>query len=560
MAESIRHRGPDGLQLWISDDQSAGLGHNRLSIIDLSARAAQPMFSSDRRYAIVYNGEIYNYVELKEELQRAGKDFQTQSDTEVLLQAFIHWGPACLSRLDGMFAFAIWDLRERKLFAARDRFGEKPFFYSALSGRFLFGSEMKALWSAGVSRQVNPSRLQMYLWERWVDDPADPGSTFYTEIRQLPASHYLTWSQGDITLTRYWDLPAEPQPYRGTLNDACSRFSELLSKSVSLRLRSDVPVGSSLSGGLDSSTIVGIISRTKSTTQHTFSARFKDFARDEGTHIESVLRHVPQIESHFCWPTGDTLPEVIDKVFYHQEEPFNSASIVAQWEVMQLARSFQVPVLLDGQGADELLGGYPAYYRSYLRWLFLHAPGLYTVERKSFQTLHGPVPSGWSIEELVFYLKRLRRKAIGKFSTADQLNLREQLNFSLCQFGLRELLRYADRNAMAHGVEVRLPFLSHELVEFVNTLPDSFRLSGGWTKFILRKSQEKVLPESIVWRKDKVGYEPPQSEWLKHPRIQEQINTYKKKIEKDGISLAAAPNAGTWEVLMLGKLFAYGTP
>lgn len=560
MAESLRHRGPDGLRLWMNDGLTVGLGHNRLSIIDLSDQAGQPMFSADGRHVIIFNGEIYNYIELKQALSQEGKVFNTQSDTEVLLTAYITWGESFLRRLDGMFSFAIWDNLEKKLFAARDRFGEKPFFYSTLNNQLHFASEMKALWAAGVSRDVCPVRLQEYLRERWVDDPQDPGTTFYKRIQQLPAAHCLSWERGQMRIFRYWDLPDHPDPSTITFEDARERFSELLNLSVRRRLRSDVAVGSSLSGGLDSSTIVSIISRLQSSRQHTFSARFKDFSRDEGPHIESLLATVDQVESHICWPDSDQLVQTIDQVFYHQEEPFNSASVIAQWEVMRLAQSHRVPVLLDGQGADELLAGYLPYYRGYLRWLFLHHPTVYFKELEAYQRLHGsvlPATSALSTTELSFYLKRVRRKMLGKFSIHDALNLRDQLKFSLCRFGLRELLRYADRNAMGHGIEVRLPFLSHELVEFVHTLPDSYKLSGGWTKLILRRSQETSLPTSIAWRKDKVGYEPPQVEWLKHPRMQQAISSYKQKLTADGILWSSYPHVGSWEILMLGKLFAY---
>ena len=366
------HRGPDGEGIWINDTSNVGLGHRRLSILDLSERGAQPMHLANNRFSITFNGEIYNYVELKKELLDSGVSFSTETDTEVLLVLYTKYGADCLQKLDGMFAFSIWDDVKKELFCARDRFGEKPFYFYKDSNRFVFASEMKALFAAGVTKSINTERVGGYLKYNAIVDHHDLSSTFYKDIYQLEASNFLLINNsGNVTKTKYWELnnTLNSTP---TIKEASVRFRELFEQSVKRRLRADVSVGSSLSGGLDSSSIVRVIDELKNKTQKqkTFSARFKDFDKDEGEYIEAVINR-SNVDAHYTWPDGDKFINDLEKVAYHQEEPFQSASISAQWEVMKFAKEHNTNVLMDGQGADEYLAGYHSLILPYLKDLYL---------------------------------------------------------------------------------------------------------------------------------------------------------------------------------------------
>ncbi|HLG35625.1 MAG TPA: asparagine synthase (glutamine-hydrolyzing), partial [Bacteroidia bacterium] len=349
MTDTLHHRGPDGEGVWMNGSAQICLGHRRLSIIDLSDSGRQPMHFADGRYTITYNGEIYNYVELKEELKKKGCRFVSTSDTEVLLALYDFKKEQCLAELDGMFAFAIWDEKEKTLFCARDRFGEKPFYYHINENYFAFASEMKALFATDMEKTPGRKKIYDYLLYSALEDSADRSSTFYENIIQLEASHYLLVS-ADKTFVkkRYWDIDINVRDHDITEKDAAAKFRELLTLSVRRRLRSDVPVGSSLSGGLDSSSIVMLIDRMKKDgrVQKTFSARFENFIRDEGRFMQMVIDK-SNVEPHFVFPTVKSAIENMKMVAYHQEEPIGSTSIMAQYEVMKLAKENNIKVLLD---------------------------------------------------------------------------------------------------------------------------------------------------------------------------------------------------------------------
>lgn len=590
MTDAIAHRGPDGEGQWINSRATIGLGHRRLSIIDLSENASQPMHYANGRYTIAFNGEIYNYVELKHKLANSGYVFRTESDTEVLMALFDKEREKSLNHLDGMFAFAIWDEKEQELFCARDRFGEKPFYYSMQNGRFVFGSEMKAIFANGVHKQLNQERLFHYLSYNAVEDPHNPSSTFYEAIHQLEASHYLKIKPGGaVAKVKYWDIPAG-QNNRITFKEAVDKFYHLFEESVKRRLRSDVPVGSSLSGGLDSSSIVLLIDSLKQPgqIQKTFSARFENFEKDEGKYMQAVIDKANHIDPYFTWPTEDVLINELDKVMFHQEEPFGGASIMAQWEVMKLACQQKTTVLIDGQGADEILAGYKPLHITYLNQLYKNRSKLYKNEAQKYHEFRNEQ------HQLNFNAKMLMRypgfiqsigsvkKGLGlksdkqvqipfienytsefaqliKGFTAPQLienndNLkRSQLNV-IQKKGFQSLLRFADRNSMAFHRELRLPFLSHELVEFAFTLPDEFKINQGWTKYIQREAFKHLLPESITWRKDKIGYEPPQKRWLENPKIKELHHESVKKLKRAGITAKDENNFGAWKNIMAAKM------
>lgn len=526
MTDIISHRGPDGEGHWVAEKGNVGFGHRRLSIIDLSENGRQPMHYLNNRYTITFNGEIYNYIELKESLKKANYNFVSDCDTEVLLALYDQKKEKCLQFLDGMFSFAIWDEVEQELFCARDRFGEKPFYYIKDQNQFLFGSEMKEFWALGIPKDPDEQMFQNYIHCNALEDDNDSSKTFYRNIVQLKASHYATIKNGILTTTRYYSLNTEVDSTI-SIKDAAQRFEDLLLESVKLRLRSDVAVGSSLSGGLDSSSIVALINKIKgkSQKQTTFSARFKNYEKDEGKYIEQVLKICDNVEAFYTWPDGEQLEKEFDKLVFHQEEPFGSASIFAQYKVMELAKKEGVTVLLDGQGADEQLGGYIPYFNVYLQQLFYHQRHHYGQQYEHYMRYHGesyPLKNMLVSETTRMKLGRFKRQFFGHDMPIQKNGLRQKLMQDTQSIELQSLLRYADRNSMAHSREVRLPFLSHKLVEFTLSLPDEFKMHDGWTKLVQRKAMEKHLPENIIWRVDKIGYEPPQANWLNSAKFKDE--------------------------------------
>jgi asparagine synthase (glutamine-hydrolysing) len=567
MTDALAHRGPDGEGFWSNDDNTVHLGHRRLSVIDLSGQAAQPMHFANR-YRIVYNGEIYNYVEIRSFLLNKGYHFSTQSDTEVILAAYDYWKEKCLQHFDGMFAFAIWDEKTERLFAARDRFGEKPFYYYEDTDNFIFASEMKALWAIGVDKKMDNKMLLNYITLGHVQNCIDKEQTFFEDIYSLPAAHYLTYEPGANQLskiTRYWSLNKEMK-IDIQAADAIEKFTDLFTMSVKRRLRSDVALGTSLSGGLDSSSIAYTIDQLKKNSAdkaniQTFSAVFPGFENDESTYIQSVSAGL-NIINHQTQPTAADLIKDFEKLCYHQEEPFTSSGIFAQYKVFELAKNNDVKVLLDGQGADEILAGYPRYIHWFLQEvLSRNKLGATQIEKKAFRKNNQPFR--WDIKNMVaaflpshaaMHLEKLEyRKTISHPDiNPDFLNqlkhqewvgihkpivtkLNDIIHFNITEMGLEELLRFADRNSMAHGVEVRLPFLNHELVEFVFSLPSQLKMHAGWTKFLLRQTMNKKLPDEIVWRKEKVGFEPPQKNWMNDNNVKDYIFEAKKKLANAGI-------------------------
>ncbi len=560
MCNAIAHRGPDGEGYWINLKSTLGFGHRRLSIIDLTDSGKQPMHYADTRYTITYNGEIYNYLELREQLISKGYKFISNSDTEVLLALYDLKKEKCLQELDGMFAFAIWDEKEQTLFCARDRFGEKPFYYFKDNNRFVFASEMKQFWEVGIKKELVQEKLLHYVNTAIIDDETDMTSTYYKNIHQLDAAHYLLIdSKKKITISKYWDIDLNAKEFGGTIEQAAEKFLELFTESIRLRLRSDVPVGSSLSGGLDSSSIVVLIDmlKGKELQQNTFSARFKDHPKDEGAHIESVVGVCNNLAVHYTWPDKAYFENVFDKVAYHQEEPFGSTAVVAQYAVMELAKQQHVTVLLDGQGADEQLAGYLYYYQNYLHQLFYSNKTLFHTEHNAYLKYHqiaSPYKSLLDSETTRMKIGRYRRALLNQKMPYDKY-LVASLKKNTTKIGLKELLRYGDRNSMAHSREVRVPFLSHKLVEFVFSLPDEFKINQGWTKFVLRKAMEKMLPQSISWRVDKVAYEPPQKQWLKSERFVSEMERVSKFLNIKRINEGNKTSVFTqdWRFVMASK-------
>ena len=599
MTDAIAHRGPDGEGFWLDRDNKVGFGHRRLAIIDLTETGKQPMFYANGRYVLTFNGEIYNYVELRQQLESRGRKFVSTSDTEVLLALYDEKKERALDEIDGMFAFAIWDNDDQKLFIARDRFGEKPFYYAVHENAFYFASEMKALWAAGVPRDVSSTMLFNYLSDGFTYNPHDLTATFFDRIYKFQAGCFAVLKPDDLTVrpVRYWSL--DPDNVDNDISDqtAQAEFRRIFDSSVARRLRSDVPVGSSLSGGLDSSLIVCTIdhlNRERRLRQATFSARFPGFEKDEGQYMQAVI-DATNVEPHFVFPDEQGLTLEIEQLCRHQEEPFGSASIYAQYCVMRLAKENNVTVLLDGQGADELLAGYHPYFDNYFRELKSLDRQTLRSETAAYARLYGNSPGGNNLnrtlkrllpESVVSKLKNTRRRLQkstngiiardfyqdnfpSMFSRpAPSPTLRGALFHHSFGGPLEELLRYADRNSMAHSREVRLPFLSHELAEFIFSLPSRFKIRNGVTKYIMREAFSSVLPAAIVARTDKIGYEPPQKQWMRDPRMTEMIDDAanilgdRKILNGNAAELARSMDTKTtifdsynWKILMAADLF-----
>jgi len=575
MTDMISHRGPDGEGFWLNKDRNVGFGHRRLAIIDLSKNGAQPM--SVEHVSITYNGELYNYIELRSQLIAKGYTFKTDTDTEVIIQAYIEYGYDCVQFFDGMFAFAIWDDNKKEFFGARDRFGEKPFYFYHDQNQFLFASEMKSIFKAGVLKRPSENMIYKYLTFDIVENPNNKLDTFYKNIYQIPPAHSVKINMsGQMDLKQYWDINYT-KSIKITEEEAVYKFQNLFKSSISKRLRADVSVGSSFSGGLDSSSVVGtILKLNDSLNLNTFTARFNDKNYDEGRFIDHMEKSFT-FSSNYCWPKEHLIIEELDKIFFHQEEPFGSTSIIAQWEVMKLAREKGVTVLLDGQGADETLAGYYKYFTPFLAELYKKNRSSFEHEKKAIEKnlgLENLLPNYFFLEMHLpkfkknignytrfFRLNKLtpdlsksyRNLGLNESSPFNNLNtLNEFLYFDTFKYGLGKLLRFSDRNSMAHSREVRLPYLSHELVEFVFSLPSEFKMNKGWSKYILRKSMESSLPSEIVWRKDKKGFQAPKS-WMKSNEVnllvQESINNLKREkiIDKPILN-------NYWKYIMVNKL------
>lgn len=531
-----------------------GLGHRRLSIIELSEAGHQPMASQDGSLWIVHNGEVYNYIEIREQLQRKGYRFRSNTDTEVILSAYIEWGEQCLNRFNGMWAFAIWDGRRSRLFCARDRLGIKPFYFFYDGLKFLFASEIKAILEDGsIPRRSNHQIVMDYLLHGFMDHTEE---TFFQGIRQLPPAHYVMLERGghggwSLKATRWWDLDIQDGRENTALGDGqyAETFYGLLEDSVRLRLRSDVLIGSCLSGGLDSSSLVCIANKlifdhhlvgklVVGERQKTFSSCFEQGEYDERGFIEEVVAHTG-VEANYTFPRGEDLFNEVQRIIWHQDEPFGGTSIFAQWHVMKKAAEKNVKVLLDGQGGDELLGGYHLYFFPYfadfikslrLKRLFEELNGyakyhgyskysgfryglsfLVPARLKAFlKFVSGKRVPGWVSRDFIRFNRNLKEPP-NRFPT-----LLDRYGYHLLTKGtLPSLLRYEDRNSMAHSIEARVPFLDYRLVEFLFSLPPSQKLRQGTTKVILRNSMKGILPEKVRRRMDKMGFVTPEALWFR---------------------------------------------
>lgn len=528
MNDAVAHRGPDASGVFIG--KNFGLGHRRLSILDLSDRGTQPFTYMGLK--IVYNGEIYNFLELKEELEKKRYQFKTGTDTEVILAAYHCWGKDCVNRFNGMWAFAIFDSARDLLFCSRDRFGVKPFYYLVAGDTLYFGSEIKQLLPYLPSRQVNKAVLFNYLYLSILNIDEN---TFFEGIKRLLPSHSLIvdLKTNHLHFERYYVLKAREEWNSRSFDDCVNEYGALISDSIKLRLRSDVKVGTCLSGGLDSSFIAAEASKIfhqKSNLKFTaITAQSIDKERDETAFAEKVAVK-SELDHKIIAPGKKDFYDALDEVIKTQEEPFGSPSIIMQYYVMKAARSFQSVVMLDGQGGDETLLGYERYYISFLRDLPWYGKlrQARSIVQNSKLSWFDLVKSYFyfSIPQLKIRLAKNRQSYIRpefakcvnwdfvKEKYAASKDSKSLQIHEITRDQLTTLLNYEDKNSMKFAIETRLPYLDYRVVELAVSIPAQHKINGGWTKFILRKISETTLPGDISWRRNKFGFEAPLETWL----------------------------------------------
>lgn len=521
MSEILRHRGPDGGSIYTSGRVS--LAHRRLKIIDLSDSGIQPMANENGTLWIVYNGEIFNYIELRAELIRSGHRFSTETDTEVILHAYEEWGADCLSRFNGMWAFAIYNTHDESLFCARDRFGIKPFYYAPINGGILFGSEIKALLlHPEVGRRPDDEMVRTFL--AWgVHDHTE--KTMFEGVFQIPPGHFITVSpKGAGEAIRYFKLTVSSETVStDEINTAAPKeLLVLLEDAVRLRLRSDVPVGTCLSGGIDSSTVTALINRlikrespeSVGERQKTFSACFDDPASDESRYMNIIL-DATGASNDRIFPDGACLKEDLARLLYMMDEPFGSLTCYSQYCVMQAASS-HVKVVLDGQGADEELAGYIGYLPSLGKELWASGKPLAAITAW-FHALRRHLPFFLDARSQLAVRRRRRACIRGDYPVIDRYHgpLSEILRREISETNLPALLHYEDRNASAFSIEARVPFLDYRLVEYIASLPLDQKVRDGETKHVLRQAISGLVPDEIVHRRDKMGFSTPEAIWMK---------------------------------------------
>jgi asparagine synthase (glutamine-hydrolysing) len=520
MSERLLHRGPDGEGIHLSS--FSGLVHRRLAIIDLSDNAHQPMTNEDGTIWLVFNGEIYNYIELHEDLVRKGHRFRSKSDTEVILHAYEEWGTECLTRFNGMWAFALVDEKSGTLFCARDRFGIKPFYYTLVDNTFLFASEIKALLvHPDVGKSPDHTTLGTFLAWGVLDYSH---RTMFDSILQLkPAHAILVGKEGIGAPFPYWNMEICSDVTSDVSdNDTAEQLLSLLYDATRIHLRSDVAVGTCLSGGIDSSTLIVLINNLiRSETpvnagmrQKTFSAVFSDKRFDESRYIDEIIASTG-VCNRRIEPLPEDLWNDIDHLVYIQDEPFGSLSIYAQYCVMRIARQ-EVKVVMDGQGADELLAGYLAYQGSYIGGLLQKFQWLVAFYEIFGSFRYHP---GFLRSSLLQILIRRRRRKLLK-GNSEEINrydgsLSDVLHRELTTTNLPSLLHYEDRNSMAFSIEARVPYLDVRVVEFIAALPLKQKIQNGMTKVSLRRAIKGLIPESIRCRMDKMGFVTPEEIWMK---------------------------------------------
>lgn len=583
MADTIAHRGPDDEGFFVDDN--IALGHRRLSILDLSPAGHQPMFYGN--FVIVFNGEIYNYLEIRQELIAKGYIFKSETDTEVILAAYKEWGPKCLDRFNGMWAFVIYDRKKKTVFGARDRLGVKPFYYYLDKEKFLFGSEIKAILAhPDIQARPNDKIVWDYLTQNGLVDHTE--ATMFQDIQELRGGYCFTLKNNQLKLKQYWNLKQGPK-IQMTDAQYQAEFRRLFLDSVKLRLRSDVPVGSCLSGGLDSSAIVcavnGFLKKEKLNQvgkwQKTFSAVYdakKYQGCDESPYIREVIRKT-HAHGAYVYPSGAKLAQEIQKLIWHQDTPFGSTSLYAQWNVFRLASQKKVKVMMDGQGSDEFLAGY-LFYRE-----------IFLLEQLRRGKIIGFIQNIWTYDFKAnrfalrdFVNSLLSRGILGKnmaerykkrrleyqmlnskwlvkyhhnYSLKPTSDIFQNTLYTSAKIGLCSLLRYEERNSMAFSIESRVPFLDYRLVEYLYALPHSQKIHLGQTKWVMREALKGILPEKIRQRKDKIGFATPEEKWIKENLASEFRQVFASESFRSRSYFDADKVKQTFEDFLSGKISDY---
>jgi asparagine synthase (glutamine-hydrolysing) len=552
MTSIMRHRGPDDAGIWTGPAGSGaiGLGHRRLSIIDLTAAGHQPMANEDDTWWLTYNGEIYNHRDVRRDLQAAGHRYHSETDSETIIHAHEEWGDAAVQRFRGMFAYGLWDSRRERLTLVRDRLGVKPLYYAVTDTALLFGSEVKALLSSGlVKARPDLDAVSEYLAFGFI---AGDG-TMFQGIRKLPPGHILTWEKGRIRIERYWEIRFEPVA-RSDEPAQQERLAELFQESVQLRLMSDVPLGVFLSGGLDSSAIAAVTARFLDRPLQTFSVGFESRYYSEFSYAREVAAHVGA-DHHEVVLTGQSFFDAVPRLTWHEDEPLWGTASVALYAVSELARQ-HVTVVLTGEGSDELFAGYDRYWMTALnaqiqRWYRLLPASARALLRRGLLSQAVPerlrrslghtiiryesMPDGLVLDnwfgvfppewqeahagpvlraQLAHTDARASRRAV--FDEARGKDLVDRFLELDVKTSLVELLMKQDQMSMATSIESRVPFLDHKLVEFAASLPASSKIRGFSGKQVVKDAFRSILPGSIIDRR-KMGFPVPWEQWLREP-------------------------------------------
>jgi asparagine synthase (glutamine-hydrolysing) len=548
MNEHIVHRGPDDGGSYIDDELNVGFGHRRLSIIDLSQDGHQPFISTDENLILIFNGEIYNYIEIKEKLSALGCTFRTKTDTEVILKAYEQWGEDCVTHFNGMWAIAILDKANDKVFLSRDRFGVKPLYFLDTDDFFYFGSEIKQILPFQNENKADLEVLSNFIVSG-VSDYDD--STFFKGIKLVKSSfnYVFCLNEKKIKKSRYFQLEIDHGVAAESFEDSVSNFREKFNQSIKLRLRSDVKVGSCLSGGMDSSSVCAVASGMLSEGSEKLTAihaKSSEKSTDE-SYYAKLVEDACNIDLDIIEPLIGDFTSQMEEVVYTQEEPFGSPSIFMQYFVMKRAKELGCKVMLDGQGGDETLLGYEKYYpAAYLDLYRKNGIGLTlnailasaknNKKMSLLWILKYFVASVFSGLRKVYLNKRsvfIKKSYLPSMIYFDDLSSKylssvyELQKYEIQHTNLPVLLRYEDKNSMRHSIETRLPFIDYKLLEYSLSVNSQHKIKGGWTKYLLRKSVETLLPSELIWRKSKLGFNAPEDNWV-DARAEEMLGVIQK--------------------------------
>jgi asparagine synthase (glutamine-hydrolysing) len=571
MCRSIAHRGPDDTDVWASDDGGVVLGHRRLSILDLSPLGRNPMAWDGGRLRITYNGEVYNYRELRAELEQHGCRFRSQTDTEVILAAYDRWGIDCLHHFVGMFAFAIWDEPRQRLFMARDRLGKKPLYYSARNGGLSFASELKALAAdPGFPRTLDRAAVSLYLQYGYVPAPY----SIFSAARKLPPAHYAVYERGELRIARYWDpvAVALSGPYEMSETEADERLERLLLDAVERRMIADVPVGAFLSGGIDSSLVVALMQEVGSSRARTFTIRFENPEYDESAHAAAVAKHLGTEHQEESCGVAEML-DVVERLPAFFDEPFADSSAIPTYLVSRATRG-HVTVALSGDGGDELFFGYPRYFLvTRGRWL-LGAPRL--VRRAAARV--AAASSKRRMRRAADILVQDEEDPYARFVSWWGRSDRARFGATACDFPAyvaalervaaleprarppvldvvsylpEDILTKVDRASMAASLETRCPLLDHRVAEFALTLPLALRMNGRTGKLPLRRLLARRVPRALTDR-PKMGFGVPLADWLRGP-LRVRMASYVDGPTLSALGLDPTPARLLWRAFLAGR-------